>query len=195
MHENALEPYHTQFVHRGYHEMAPARNARFVSWDDDDGQIMHPTYFREIDGGLNPSAHATFPVIKGLSDEQRSRIMFASIPPTAFFALMPDQVFLFLILPESAESITLRIVWLFPPETLKSPNFEWHYRAQTGANDLLNQQDMTTNRLMQEGQRSRFAPRGRYSHQEETLPQFNRWLHRRYRTYLESLSTSSNAGN
>ena len=40
---------------------------------------------------------------------------------------------------------------------------------------------MTTNAAMQRGQRSRFAPRGPYSHQEATLPQFNRWLIRRYR--------------
>ena len=191
MHENALEPYHTQFVHRGYHEVAPAHNAKFVEWDDGDGQIMHPTYFRHLDGGFNPTLHAMFPIIPGLPEEQRSRIMFASIPPTAFFALLPDQVFLFLILPQSAGAMTLRIVWLFPPETLASPLFKWSYDSQTGANDVLNQQDMTTNRLMQMGQHSRFSPRGHYSHQEATLPQFNRWLAQRYRSYVESLEVTS----
>jgi isopenicillin N synthase-like dioxygenase/phenylpropionate dioxygenase-like ring-hydroxylating dioxygenase large terminal subunit len=189
MHENALEPYHTQFVHRGYHEMAPARNATFVEWDDDDGQIMHPTYFIHPDGGFNPTEKALFPIIPGLSEQQRSRIMFASIPPTAFLAMMPDQVFLFMILPQSAETMTLRIVWLFPQSSLDAPGFQEMYESQTGANDVLNQQDMVTNGFMQIGQRSRFAPRGRYSHQEATLPQLNRWLAKRYRSYADEVGT------
>ncbi len=187
MHENALEPYHTSYVHKGYHEMAPAVNAQFVDWDDDDGQIMHPTYFRHIDGAVNPTLKAMLPILPGLNEDQRSRVMFASIPPTVFFALMPDQVFMFLIFPESANSMHLRIQWLFPPSTLRTPNFQWIYDSQTGANDILNQQDMHTNETMQKGQRSRFTPRGRYAHQEATLPQFNRWLVKRYRRYLERL--------
>jgi phenylpropionate dioxygenase-like ring-hydroxylating dioxygenase large terminal subunit len=187
MHENALEPYHTQFVHKGYHEMAPARNATFVSWDDDDGQVMHPTYFVHPDGGFNETNKALFPVISTLSLEQRSRIMFASVPPTAFLAMLPDQVFLFMILPQSAQTMTLRIVWLFPPTTLDMPGFQELYDSQTGSNDVLNQQDMVTNGFMQLGQRSRFSPRGRYSHQEATLPQFNRWLAKRYRAYADEL--------
>src|SRR5690606_38307067 len=98
---------HTSYVHKGYHDMAPASNARFCEWDDEDGQVMHPTYFRHLDGGFNPTWKAMFPVIEGLSEEQRSRVMFASVLPTAFFALMPDQVFLFMILPQSAGRITL----------------------------------------------------------------------------------------
>jgi phenylpropionate dioxygenase-like ring-hydroxylating dioxygenase large terminal subunit len=185
MHENALEPYHTQFVHRGYHEVAPARNATFVPWDEDDGQIMHPTYFVHPEAGFNSTDKALFPIISTLTDEQRSRVMFASVPPTAFLALLPDQVFLFLVLPQSAGTMTLRVVWMFPPATLDSPDFAAMYDAQTGSNDVLNQQDMVTNGFMQVGQYSRFAPRGRYCHQETTLPQFNRWLAKRYRSYLD----------
>ena len=187
MHENALEPYHTSFVHKGYHEVAPASAAQFVEWDDDDGQIMHPTYFRHIDGAVNPTLRAMLPILPGLSEEQRSRVTFASVLPTVFFALMPDQVFIFLVFPESAERMHLRITWLFPQSTIDSPNFDWIYESQTGANDILNQQDMETNATMQVGQRSRFAPRGRYCWQEETLPQMNRWLAKRYRAYAREL--------
>ncbi len=193
MHENALEPYHTSYVHKGYHEMAPASMAEFTDWDDGDGQVMHPTYFKHMDGAVNPTLHAMLPILPKLSDEQRSRIMFASIPPTVFFALMPDQVFFFLIFPESANSMHLRIQWLFPPSTLTTPNFDWIYNSQTGSNDILNQQDMHTNATMQRGQRSRFAPRGRYAHQEATLPQFNRWLVKRYRSYLDQAGMAAAA--
>ena len=187
MHENALEPYHTSYVHKGYHEVAPASMADFCEWDDDDGQIMHPTRFRHPDAGFNPTQMAMFPIISSLTEEQRSRVMFASIAPTAFFALMPDQVFLFLILPQNANEITLRINWLFPPSSFQAPTFDWAYNSQTGDNDLINQQDMVTNKLMQEGQRSRYVKRGRYSHQEATLPQFNRWLTKRYLAHAQRL--------
>ena len=184
MHENALEPYHTQFVHRGYHEMAPASMAKFVDWDPDDGQVMHPTYFREIDGGLNPSGKAMFPIIKGLTDEQRTRTVFASIPPTMFLSLKPDQVFTFLVLPQSTDKLTLRINFYFPEETVKQRNFNWTYQNQLACTKTFGEQDGATNANLQRGLRSRFAPRGRYCHQEATLPQFSRWLMKRYRDYL-----------
>lgn len=190
MHENALEPYHTSFIHKGYHEVAPASQASFVEWDDDDGQVMHPTRFRHIDGAVNPTHKAMLPILPGLTDEQRSRVMFASILPAVFLALMPDQVFIFLVLPESAGRMTLRIMWLFPQSTLEVPAFDWIYESQTGSNDVLNQQDMNTNRLMQMGQHSRYAPRGRYAWQEETLPQMNRWLVKRYRSYLAQVAAA-----
>jgi hypothetical protein len=40
---------------------------------------------------------------------------------------------------------------------------------------------------MQKGQRSRYTKRGRYSWQEGTLPQMNRWLTLRYFKHAESL--------
>ena len=45
-------------------------------------------------------------------------------------------------------------------------------------------QDATTK--VQRGLRSRFAPRGRYSWQEESHVQFNRWLVQRYRQHAIS---------
>jgi hypothetical protein len=42
-------------------------------------------------------------------------------------------------------------------------------------------QDMHVDELVQQGLRSRFAPRGRYSWQEGAQGQFNHWLVPRYR--------------
>jgi phenylpropionate dioxygenase-like ring-hydroxylating dioxygenase large terminal subunit len=187
MHENALEPYHTSFVHMGYHDVAPASMAEFVEWDDADGQIMHPTNYRWIDAGFNPTGKAVLPILPGLSEERRRRVMFASVLPTVFFALSPDQVFYFLITPESAGRMTLRMAWLFPESSLKSPGFQWAFEMQNAVNAVINAQDIATNQRMQDGQRSRFVNRGRYSWQEGTLPQMNRWLALRYKAYADSL--------
>ncbi|GAA1850842.1 aromatic ring-hydroxylating dioxygenase subunit alpha [Pseudonocardia ailaonensis] len=191
MHENALEPYHTSFVHMGYHDVAPASMAEFTEWDDTDGQIMHPTNYRYIDAGFNPTGRAVLPILPGLDEARRTRIMFASVLPTVFFAFSPDQVFYFLITPESAGRMTLRMAWLFPESSLKSPGFDWAFEMQNAVNDVINNQDITTNKRMQDGQRSRFARRGRYSWQEGTLPQMNRWLTLRYQAYADSLEAAA----
>jgi phenylpropionate dioxygenase-like ring-hydroxylating dioxygenase large terminal subunit len=193
-HENALEPYHTQFVHKGYHEMAPASMATFIEWDPDDGQIMHPTYFRELDGGLNPTGKALFPIIEGLTEEQRRRTIFASVPPTLFLSLKPDQVFTFLVLPQAVDRLTLRINFYFPESTTKMRTFRWAYQTQIACTKTFGEQDGATNANLQRGMRSRFAPRGRYCHQEATLPQFSRWLVRRYRAGLEAAAPGVGAG-
>jgi phenylpropionate dioxygenase-like ring-hydroxylating dioxygenase large terminal subunit len=187
MHENALEPYHTSFVHMGYHDVAPASMAEFVEWDDSDGQIMHPTNYRWMDAGFNPTGMAVLPILPGLSEERRKRVMFASVLPTVFFALSPDQVFYFLITPESANTMTLRMAWLFPDLSLKSPGFQWAFEMQNSINQVINDQDVYSNTRMQKGQRSRYTKRGRYSWQEGTLPQMNRWLTLRYFKHAESL--------
>jgi phenylpropionate dioxygenase-like ring-hydroxylating dioxygenase large terminal subunit len=176
MHENALEPYHTMFIHAGFHDMAPARLATFTEYEPGDGQIMHPTGFVKPDGGFNPAGMAAFPIIETLTAEERQRILFGSIPPTVFFAMLPDQVFLFMIVPKSATRMTLAITWLFPKSTLECKNFKWAFDTQAAANDVLNQQDQKANTEMQIGLCSKFGSRGRYCHLETTLPQFNSWL-------------------
>ncbi|MGW0038370.1 aromatic ring-hydroxylating oxygenase subunit alpha [Gordonia sp. NPDC003376] len=188
MHENALEPYHTSFVHMGYHDVAPASMAEFVEFEDSDNVIMHPTNYRYMDAGFNPTGKAILPILPGLDDLHRSRIMFASVLPTVFFALSPEQVFYFLITPEGANKMTLRVAWLFPAETKKAAGFDWAFEMQNAVNQVINDQDMVTNKRMQDGQRSRYAKRGRYSWQETTLPQVNRWLALRYQAHAKSLA-------
>ncbi|SNQ45421.1 putative oxidoreductase [Frankia canadensis] len=189
MHENALEPYHTSFVHMGYHDIAPASMAEFVEWDDSDGQVMHPTNYRWIDAGFNPTGRAVLPILPGLSEQRRTRVMFASVLPTVFFAFTPDQVFYFLITPETANTMTLRMGWLFPESSIKAPGFEWAFQMQNDVNEAINEQDIYSNTRMQQGQRSRYANRGRYSWQEGTLPQMNRWLTLRYMRYAALLDS------
>ena len=180
MHENGLEPYHTSYVHAGYHDMAPAHLSTFIEWNAGDGQVMHPTGFVHKDGGFNPRKTAPFPIIPTLSEEQRQRTIFGSVPPTLFFCLMPDQVFTFLILPQGPETMTLLLNFYYPQSTVDGEHFAWAYQGQHSITNIFGQQDERTNAMLQKGMRSRFAPRGRYSHLEGTLPQFNRWLMERF---------------
>lgn len=180
MHENALEPYHTMFVHDGYHDMAPASHADFLPFDDGDGQIMHPTRFAKGATGMNPFERAMFPLIPTLTEEQKNRSMYGSVPPTMFFSLKPDQAFFFLILPTAVDRITLITTFLMPRETIRLKHFDWAYQTQLSAGAIFGKQDIEANTIMQAGFKSRFVKPGRYSYLEETLPQFNRWLLPRY---------------
>ncbi len=193
LHENALEPYHTLYVHAGYHEMAPAQLAEFMDFEDEDGQIMHPTKFIHPDAGFNPLAKAMFPIFPNVTDKERSQVLFGSVPATLFFACNPDQVFLFLVLPTSATTTTLLITWLFPKSTLDWKGFKWAFDSQSSINDVINTQDINANRELQKGYKSRFNTRGRYSHLEKTLPQFNRWIHKRLRAYIDAADAEAGA--
>lgn len=192
-HENALEPYHTQFVHRGYHEMAPANLARFWDFDEDEGVIMHPTYFDNVlggvDGGMNPMGTAISPPIEGLSDEQRRRVVFGSIPPTLFLSIFPNYVGLSVLLPQSAGVTMGRRHLLYPKAVAQDPKWDWIHQCEEAFDDVAGVQDAYTTTTMQKALRSQFAPRGRYSHQEATLPQFNTWLVQRYRRHLDRVGT------
>jgi hypothetical protein len=81
-----------------------------------------------------------------------------------------------MIVPKSAQQMTLAITWLFPKSTLQWKNFQWAFDVQSAANDVLNLQDQKANLELQIGLQSRFAGRGRYCELETTLPQFNSWL-------------------
>jgi hypothetical protein len=52
-------------------------------------------------------------------------------------------------------------------------------------------QDRDATTKVQRGMHSRFAERGRYSWQEETHVQFNRWLVQRYRRHWPASDTST----
>jgi len=179
--ENAMEPFHTHFLHKGPHDFAPWPD--FVTWDDDDGQIMHPTRFVVRDGAFNAIHKALLPTIEALTEEQHSRVMFATVPPLLFLGLVPDHMFYFLILPEGPRQITLRVGLSFPPASMQTPNFEHIVKMIIDGIMIYNDEDVKANTSVQKGMRSRYASRGRYAAEEETLPQLNRWLVRRYRDF------------
>ena len=54
---------------------------------------------------------------------------------------------------------------------------------------IMTSQDFPTDATVQKGLRSRFACRGRYSWQEYTLADFNRWLVKRYREAGEAMDS------
>ena len=189
MQENAVEPHHTWFVHKGPHDFAPSRLASFVEWDDDDdGAVYHPTGFLYKDGGFTAGFQSLFPIIETLTDAERQRVMFASVLPNLFIGTVPDGCLYYMILPDGANRLTLRVGYLFPHSTLALDNFDITFKAVVDGIVVYNDQDTEANTAVHRGLRSRFANRGRYAPLEGTLPQINRWLVKRYKAYAAELN-------
>ena len=71
--------------------------------------------------------------------------------------------------------------FLVAPGAAEDPSFEHRLEMiMTSARKII-AQDMHVDERVQQGLRSRFATRGRYSWQEGAQGQFNRWLLLRYR--------------
>ncbi len=121
------------------------------------------------------------PVFPDLTDEERTRSTFALIPPTLCFGTAPDQCFFFLVRPKSAQTIDVEIGYIFHPSALDDPLFEEKVALSDAGVQVFVRQDQDATMKVQNGLNSRFAPRGRYSWQEESHVQFNRWLVQRYR--------------
>jgi hypothetical protein len=123
-----------------------------------------------------------FPPIATLTEAERSIVPFVYVPPSLLMGFQADSAFWFTVLPASASTHTLSMSYIFPPSTIEAPLFRERLEAAIAGVGLFNNQDLPTNTAVQVGLESRFAPRGRYSWQEEVCAHFNRWLVERYVT-------------
>ena len=181
MMENFNDPYHASRLHGPLQTFAPSHMNDFLDWDDDDGAIGRIQHFTDMDGSFNPTKRCLLPVFANLTEDQRRRGGFVLIPPTLALAIVPDEVAYFIISPDGPGHITIHIGYCFESSALKDPMFEYLFEAAEAGVNNFNVQDIYADEMTQKGLNSHLAPRGRYSWQEETLVQFNRWLVRRYR--------------
>ena len=181
MMENFNDPYHASRLHGALQTFAPSHMNDFLDWDDDDGAVGRVQHFVDIDSSFNPTQRCILPVFANLTEDQRRRGGFVLIPPTLALAIVPDEVAYFIISPDGPGHITINIGYCFEPSALKDPLFEYLFEAAEAGVNNFNVQDIYADEMTQKGLNSHLAPRGRYSWQEETLVQFNRWLVKRYR--------------
>jgi phenylpropionate dioxygenase-like ring-hydroxylating dioxygenase large terminal subunit len=181
--ENFNDPYHASRLHNPLQTFAPSGMNDFFDWRDDMNHISRVQHFTEIDGSFNPTKKAILPIFPGLTMEERKRGMFIVVPPTLAIAIVPDLVAYFIIKPKGANAIDIDIAYCFHRGALEHEMFDKLFEMAQAGVDNFNVQDVYATTMVQKGLRSRYGPRGRYSSQEGTLPQFNRWLVRRYRDH------------
>lgn len=182
MFENFNDGYHANRLHEYVQDFCPSNLSDFpVPWNDDSNVIFRTGGYTHIDGGFNATHRVIMEVFPDLTDEERTRSTFALMPPTLCFGTAPDQCFFFLIRPTGPETIDVEIGYIFHPSALDDPLFEQKVALSDAGVQVFVDQDQEATTKVQRGLRSRFAPRGRYSWQEESHIQFNRWLVQRYR--------------
>jgi phenylpropionate dioxygenase-like ring-hydroxylating dioxygenase large terminal subunit len=181
--ENFMEPYHNAYLHKGIHNFALGHG--FVEPGPGANIFMHPTGFDRRDGAFNPIHSTLLPPIESLSEEQRSRVMFACVPPMMPLGLVPDHMFYFLVLPNGPQEITIRVGICVPPDAVEVENFTKRIDWIVDGIMMYNDQDVIADTSVQKGLRSRFASRGPMSWKETTVVQFYRWLFSRYSAYAE----------
>jgi phenylpropionate dioxygenase-like ring-hydroxylating dioxygenase large terminal subunit len=182
MFENFNDGYHANRLHQFVQDFCPSDMSSFpVPWDDDSGVVFRTAGYTHIDGGFNATHRVIMDVFPDLTEEERTRSTFALIPPMLCFGTAPDQCFFFLVRPTGPEMIDVEIGYIFHPSTLEDPLFDAKLELSDTGVQVFVQQDQDATTKVQRGLRSRYAPRGRYSWQEESHVQFNRWLVKRYR--------------
>lgn len=182
MFENFNDGYHANRLHQYVQDFCPSSMSAFpVEWSDDSNVIFRTAGYTHIDGGFNATHRVIMDVFPELTEEERTRSTFALMPPTLCFGTAPDQCFFFLVRPTGPESIDVEIGYIFHPTTLEDPLFEQKMALSDAGVQVFVEQDQDATTKVQQGLRSRYAPRGRYSWQEESHIQFNRWLVQRYR--------------
>jgi len=182
MFENFNDGYHATRLHQYVQEFCPSEMSAFPEpWDDASNVIFRTAGYTHIDGGFNATHRVIMDVFPDLTDEERTRSTFALIPPMLCFGTAADQCFFFLVRPTGPETIDVEIGYIFHPSALEDPLFEEKLILSDAGVQVFVRQDQDVTMKVQNGLRSRYAPRGRYSWQEESHVQFNRWLVQRYR--------------
>ena len=182
MFENFNDGYHANKLHHTIQDFCPSELSAFpVQWEPGSNVIFRTNGYIHIDGGFNATTKALMPIFPTLTEEERSRSTFALLPPTLCIGTAPDQAFYFIITPKTAGSIDLEIGYMFHPSAREHPMFEHLLEMSDAGVQVFVTQDQDATTKVQRGLYSRFAARGRYSWQEESHVQFNRWLVEQYR--------------
>jgi phenylpropionate dioxygenase-like ring-hydroxylating dioxygenase large terminal subunit len=195
--ENFTDAYHPEYVHRGTHDFAPSVHpeggVQFTAMHAGDNAIVRSVPLLKTDGGMMRDGwgeQAAFPPIATLTPAQRSRIVFAMIPPSMTLVFAPNAAAYQLVTAVAVEGTMAandRVTgggWLVPRSTLALPDFAERAAQVREGGGKIWAQDVPVNLGMQAGKRSRFAPSGIYGPLEVTLTQFNAWLLRKYRSAL-----------
>jgi nitrite reductase/ring-hydroxylating ferredoxin subunit len=187
MFENNNDGYHANRLHRGMHDVIPSALARFPDLPADTAGYFRYNGTTHRDGAINPLQRCILKLFPDLTDKQRDEVIFANVPPTLTMGFRSDQISYFILHADGAEVTTAETGVLYAPGAMDEPLFEERRQINVQASIKIGAQDRHVDTLVQRGLRSRFAIRGRYSWQEQTHREFNKWLVERYRATWDSL--------
>jgi phenylpropionate dioxygenase-like ring-hydroxylating dioxygenase large terminal subunit len=192
MFENNNDGYHANRLHRGpLHDPVPSSLAAFPELPADTAGYYRTNGSLHPDASFNPTLKALLPIFPKLTEEERHRVLFANIPPTLSLVLNTDMVLYLIMQAESADSHSMVMGSLVAPEAMENPMFDRLMQINQDSVQEIVSQDLHVDELVQQGLKSKFAPRGRYSWQEGAQRQFNVCLVDRYNRGWEGVKAAS----
>lgn len=179
--ENNNDGYHANRLHHGLHDYVPSSLASFPEVPPDTAGYYRLNGSLHANASFNPTEKALFPIFPKLTDEEQHRLLFVNLPPSLSLVVLNDVVIYLIMDARAADRHGLTFGSLYLPEALEDPEFEIRRKINDDYTARIVAQDLHVDLLVQQGLNSRFAPRGRYSWQEDAQRQFNVWLVERYR--------------
>ncbi|GGN49243.1 (2Fe-2S)-binding protein [Novosphingobium indicum] len=179
--ENNNDGYHASRLHAGpLHDFIPSGLASFPEVPVDSAAYYRLNGTLHKNAAFNATQRAVFPVFPKLTEEEQNRLLFVNLPPSLSLVVLNDTVLYLIMDPRSAESHALTIGTLMMPEAMDDPLYEQKMKMNDAAVEQIVGQDFHVDELVQQGLRSKHAPRGRYSWQEGAQRLLNVWLVDRY---------------
>jgi Rieske 2Fe-2S family protein len=170
--ENYSECYHCPLIH-------PELN-RVTHYLTGDNDTVRPNY----NGGyqiigdqfstLTVEGKKTRPNFKGISKDDQKRVYYYVIYPNLLLSVHPDYVMTHTLWPKEPGVTYVVCEWHFDPGVMKEPNFD--PSDAVGFWDLTNRQDWHACEISQLGVASRGYIPGPFTHQEELLFEFDRFV-------------------
>jgi phenylpropionate dioxygenase-like ring-hydroxylating dioxygenase large terminal subunit len=167
--DNFMEAYHHIATHRDTLEpLFPAAASHVLDNDGPYSVLVMPS---------SPDHPPSVRVAKlpGLADDQQPGLVAAVVYPFHLFAPSGDNVAWYQLLPESTGRFTLRIFNCFRKDVLEDPARAEDRERQHAILRIIHEQDIAACEAVQTGLESGHFDRGRLSHLEKAIWEFNRW--------------------
>jgi phenylpropionate dioxygenase-like ring-hydroxylating dioxygenase large terminal subunit len=192
MFENNNDGYHASRLHHGpLHDFVPSAQSVFPDAPAGAAGYLRFNGTTHPDASFNATQRALLPVFAKLGAVERSRMVFANVPPTLSLVVTSDMVIYLIVRADGPESHAMDTGLLFAPGAMDDPAFEHKLAMNMSAAGAIIAQDLHVDAMVQVGLRSRFATRGRYSWQEGAQIAFNRWLTPRYQACWRTRTEAS----
>lgn len=167
---NYSECYHCPNVHPHLNRLTPYRNTEN---DLVEGPVLGgPMWMTDPEGSMTLDGGRCAPPFPGLSAEERGRVYYYTLFPSAFLSLAPDYVLVHRIQPLAIDRTRIVCDWYFHPDAIAAPSFD--PRPAIEFWDLTNRQDWELCANAYLGLASSAWEPGPYSELESQLAAFDR---------------------
>jgi Rieske 2Fe-2S family protein len=167
---NYSECYHCPVAHPHLNRLTPFRNS---ANDLVEGPVLGgPMWMSDPEGSMSMGGARCAAPLPGLAAEQRGRVFYYTLFPTAFLSFHPDYVLVHRLEALAVERTRIACDWYFHPDAIAAPGFDAGPAIEFW--DLTNRQDWALVANAQKGVASSAWEPGPYSELESQLAAFDR---------------------